>query len=87
MTWLNYFIDTYHNKNRGTIHNIYKWIHSEVTITSTSIDFITDLPKSKKQNDSIFVVVDKFSKAAHFISSEVDLQGSTHCWYLLQGDI
>ena len=29
--------------------------------------FITGLPKSKKQNDSIFVVIDKFSKAAHFI--------------------
>ena len=31
------------------------------------MDFITSLPKSKKQNDSIFVVVDKFSKVAHFI--------------------
>ena len=31
------------------------------------MDFITGLPKSKKQNDYIFVVVDKLSKAAHFI--------------------
>ena len=31
------------------------------------MDFITSLPKSKKKNDSIFVVVDKFSKVAHFI--------------------
>ena len=31
------------------------------------MDFITGLPKSKKQNDSIFVVVDKLSKSAHFI--------------------
>ena len=31
------------------------------------MDFITDLPKSTKKNDSIFVVVDKFSKATHFI--------------------
>ena len=31
------------------------------------MDFITGLPKNKKQNDSIFTVVDKFSKAAHFI--------------------
>ena len=29
--------------------------------------FITVLPKNKKQNDSIFVVIDKLSKAAHFI--------------------
>eukprot|EP00253_Pinus_taeda_P026738 PITA_26738 len=32
-----------------------------------SMDFITGLPKKKKNNDSIFVVVDKLSKAAHFI--------------------
>ena len=32
-----------------------------------SMDFITGLPKIKKQNDSIFVVIDKLSKEAHFI--------------------
>ena len=32
-----------------------------------SMDFITRLPKIKKQNDSIFVVIDKILKAAHFI--------------------
>ena len=32
-----------------------------------SLDFITGLPKNQKQNDSIMVVVDKISKAAHFI--------------------
>ena len=32
-----------------------------------SMDFITSLPESKKQNDSIFVVINKLSKAAHFI--------------------
>ena len=32
-----------------------------------SMDFIIHLPKSKKQNDSIFVLVDKLSKATHFI--------------------
>ena len=31
------------------------------------MDFIMGLPKSKKQNDSIFVVVDKLSKETHFI--------------------
>jgi hypothetical protein len=32
-----------------------------------SLDFITGLPKSTKQNDAIMVVVDKLSKATHFI--------------------
>ena len=32
-----------------------------------SLDFITGLPKNQNQNDSIMVVVDKLSKAAHFI--------------------
>ena len=31
------------------------------------MDFIMGLPKRKKKNDSIFVVVDKLSKATHFI--------------------
>ena len=31
------------------------------------MDFIIGLSKSKKKNDSIFVVIDKLSKAAHFI--------------------
>ena len=31
------------------------------------MDFITGLPKSKRNNDSIMVVVDKLSKSTHFI--------------------
>ena len=31
------------------------------------MDFIIDLPKSKKHNDSIFVVIYKLSKATHFV--------------------
>jgi hypothetical protein len=31
------------------------------------MDFITNFPKNTKQHDSIMVVVDKFTKAAHFI--------------------
>ena len=31
------------------------------------MDFITGLPKSKKQNDSIFIVIEKLSKETHFI--------------------
>jgi hypothetical protein len=32
-----------------------------------TIDFITKLPRTMEKHDSIMVVVDKFSKATHFI--------------------
>ena len=36
-----------------------------------SMDFITGLPMTWRQQDSIMVVVDKLTKEAHFISGEV----------------
>ena len=31
------------------------------------MDFVTGFPKSQKGNDAIFVVIDRFSKVAHFL--------------------
>jgi hypothetical protein len=35
-----------------------------------TIDFITKLPRTMKQHDSIMVVVDKLTKAVHFIPAK-----------------
>jgi hypothetical protein len=31
------------------------------------MDFVNGLPKTKKENDSIWVIVDRLTKVAHFI--------------------
>ena len=35
---------------------------------TVSIDFITGLPRTKHQHDSVMVVVDTLTKSAHFIT-------------------
>ena len=41
-------------------------------------DFITGLPRNQNQNDSIMVVVDKLSKATHFIPVKTTYKAAKH---------
>jgi len=53
-----------HQHHVGLLHPLaipeWKW-------ETISMDFITGLPKSKRNNDSIMVVVEELRKSAHFI--------------------
>jgi hypothetical protein len=57
-------VKTEHRHPVGLLHPlpIHEWKWEVVTM-----DFITKLPRINKQHDSIMVVVDKLTKATHFI--------------------
>jgi hypothetical protein len=41
------------------------------------MDFITGLPRTQKGNDSIWVIIDRLTKVAHFIPVKTTFGGAT----------
>ena len=56
-----------HQKPGGTLQPldipVWKWEH-------VSMDFVTGLSKTRRKNDTVWVIVDQLRKSAHFLAYE-----------------
>ena len=70
-----------HQRPVGTLQPLpipeWKW-------ADISMDFIVGLPKSKKGNDSIWVIVDRLSKSAHFLPVRTNYTADTYMRILFE---
>jgi hypothetical protein len=46
--------------------------------------FVTELPRTQKGNDSIWVIIDRLTKVAHFIPVKTTFGGATLAWIYLK---
>jgi hypothetical protein len=68
-----------HQKPAGLLYplKMTKWKWEEI-----GIDFITGLPRTSKGYDSIWVIVDRLTKVAHFIPVKTTYKGSQSTEYI-----
>ena len=45
---------------------VWKWEH-------VSLDFVIGLPKTRRKNNTVWVIVDRLTKSAHFLQMRVNL--------------
>ena len=59
-----------HQRPGGTLQPldilVWKWEH-------VTMDFVTGLPKTRRKNDAVWVIVDRLTKSAHFLPMRVNL--------------
>jgi hypothetical protein len=68
-----------HQRPAGLLHplKIPEWKWEEI-----GMDFITGLPRTSKEYDSIWVIVDRLTKVANFISVKTTYKGSQLAEYI-----
>jgi hypothetical protein len=64
-----------HQKPAGLLQPlpVPEWKREEI-----SMDFVARLPRTQKGNDSIWVIIDRLTKVAHFIPVKTTFGGATH---------